>query len=564
MLKMEQVQPDVSAPKCHRVAICMHNEDGEVLAEPVEFDISTYRKVTRQSTTIDAICELNTRFFATLTPEEQQKFYAYFVAMKELLLTITQEDLQTRLPQMADLTEDLFLGLKIPQRLIKFVRDIDVPFRSFEGKVLRGHDTKEKTFFEQDYVEVTAISVMCKILSPILGESISLLKPPITDKENKEFFTFKIFEPVLTAPHSEFLRVYDKLKFYLSSTIESTMSGRNNNPNNAHSSMSFTMGDNGYCDKRFIEMICAIVMTKKLVTFDIFKTETVGKTPNIMTYIYVVTFETADSKLSTVQSGTNRMPRFDPTDGAGQEDNTTQLENTARVSKVSFDIPILATVAVEFETPKIIQEYGIDPAAFDKACRYYTKNMIVPSPFNRAIIASLLGRRLGGSAMLLYLRMDAYIKFLVATQFILIQRGFPDLAILLSSTTPQRPRVEPMTSSAARITANYNKTAEYLDCAKLFPGFSEKLTEGRSETGRRITESEFISFETHIARLVRWLVDYDHFINIPPFMWKMLGYDKDDRPMQGDTIALDEGVMKRVCKFLEVTNTPPAPPQAVE
>ena len=93
-------------------------------------------------------------------------------------------------------------------------------------------------------------------------------------------------------------------------------------------------------------------------------------------------------------------------------------------------------------------------------------------------------------------------------------------------------------------------------CTELFPGFSEKVTDGKTSSGRRTSDSEYISFSAQITRLMRWIIDYDHYVNIPPAVWSYLKRDVDDRPVSGALYEPKEDIMKNLCRFFYECHKP--------
>ena len=567
MFVMEQIIPELGGTKTPLITVKWVDPTTKSVEDgyPV-FDIKTYqskeRSTSKNATDMKQICRVNNTFIHKMDEKGQRRLYEYYRSIKAMIDALDVSNVQETIREMSELTLEVFTVLQIPQRLIDFVRSLSLTYPDMGDKGRRSHDTAEKTFPTELFPEVTAVSFMCKMLSPILGDCIATFKPPLTGKENKEYCTYLVFESVLNDPSGPFYGIYQKLHFYIQDNAEKAMAGVNKSPSRGHSSLSFTITNNGFCNKRFLDLVMAVVMTKKLVSFDNFETKSISpdgsvKIPSILTYIYVVTMETTRSKLSTIQAGTDIMPRFDPTDGGDQESNTTQLENTARVSKISKDIPVLAELAVEIEVERILEEFKISRQLFKRSQKYYNGNPISPSVFNIALISSLFGQRIGGSGLIRHLTAPYYAQLLILMQVILCDWGYRNLATLMSADNSDLPTGNPITSTATRIMTNYNKTREYMECSVLFPGSSEKVINTRSEGGRKIQASQYITFDAQLQKLVDWIIQYEHRYNIPPVLWKNLGYEEDDhRPMTGDRIALDENIIRELCAFFKRCHEP--------
>lgn len=549
MLSMQLMRQIPGLPKSPHVEIVYCDADGVVEDDAPSFDIGTFRKATRQIATIDSICELNNRFLHSLSESAQKRLYDYFKTIHQMLQTVTRSTMRGHVHDMTELTEKVFLDLDIPGHLLTFVNGLGLNWPSLNGKGSRIQDTEKKTFTEEEYPKVTAISLLCKILCPVIGQAIQVFQPPVCGKEDKELFTFSIFEPVMSSLKSKFHDIYQKLRFFLEDTIRTELTKMRKNPNNRNTTHTFAMADRGFCDTHFRDLVCAIIMAKKLASFDLFETDSPDKVPNIVTYIWVVVSETAVSKMSTIQGASNKMPRFDPSSSGSGEDNTTLLENTARISKCAFDMGSLVEIGIEITLPRILSEFDINQNQYEAGLKWYTKNLIVPSPMNRALIASLLGAYVGGSEMLLRLHVQNYTKLLTITQLVLIKRGFWDLAVLLSAQTPQSAEPAPISTVAQRIMSSYDKSLEFAEAKRLCPGFSEKVTISRNARGRKVPTPEPISLESQLQRLMSWCIDYPHFYNLPTSYWKLCPVEYETRPTQGDRIRLVENIMRDICTF---------------
>lgn len=166
--------------------------------------------------------------------------------------------------------------------------------------------------------------------------------------------------------------------------------------------------------------------------------------------------------------------------------------------------------------------------------------------------------------MLLHLTRVWYTKALIVTQLYLAKNGYDQLAVLISSGTPDLMRSGPMTGVGHRINENYDKTELYLKCIALFPGFSEKSHHKTDPTGRNSSGEDYISIQNQLKRLMNWVIEYDHTINVAPAVWSIMKVPPEHRPVTGDIVLYNEEVMNQVCAFFLHVHTPqPVTPQIV-
>lgn len=533
--------------------------------EVVEFNISTYRKLTKEIENISATCTLVNEFLKTYDNTSLREFFLYCSEMHKMLNDLRPGGLISTIQTMTDQTAKICEWMDLPKRATEYVRQINIPLPPDRAKSpQRLQDTAEKTFSREEYYYLTGISLVCKVLSPVLGECVDAMQPPVADKANKELFAFMLILPVLETGY--FSTVYAKLTHYINDMTEKATADLNSRQGGNEPSIAFTLAKNGVDEVRFNELVHSMIYVKKLVTFDVWNSGTANSAePDIMKYIYVSVFETARSKLNTIKHQSNVLARFDQSDsGSGTQDNATHLEHVSRVSKITADIPQMAHLGLLWEIPRILERSGITQAQFDSAEKFYAKNMIKPSAFSRALIASFLGRWCGGSTMLLHLTRVWYTKALIVTQLYLAKNGYDQLAIMISSGTPDLMRSGPMTGVGHRINENYDKTELYLKCIALFPGFSEKSHHKTDPTGRNSSGEDYISIQNQLKRLMNWVIEYDHTINVAPAVWSIMKVPAEHRPVTGDIVLYNEEVMNQVCAFFIQVHTPqPVTPQIV-
>lgn len=547
MLKIERVVDEALGPSANRSAVIQYvDENGEIHSSP-EFKLNTYRYLAKSDEIGESILRPINDFLNQLTNFEQKNLYDYYLYCRGMMNGITSTNLTDKTRELSDVTDTLFGELNLSQRLVDFVVASGMPFPPLP-KELRDHDTTEMTFVTSEYVVLSAMSLLCKLMSPIWGEYTTILRPPVADEINKELFCFEIVAGVFHTPAFE--KVYNKLADYVKTIVIKTVNDQGGSGGNASlTTVPFIMSNSGFAMPRFVDLILHIVMVKKLVIYDLWVSDPPDP-PNIMRYIYVNITETAKSKLNTMRK-TPTLVRHEPQDkGNGSNpDNATITDNTARISKTTADIPEIAIVGIDKEIPYALTKYGLNRTAYNAIVAYYRRNPARANLMTQGFLASMFADRMDGSRMLMYPLYSVTIQLVVICQLYLIKQGAVQLAALLTSTTSDEPNVGAYEPLYRRISNNAEKTPEYRQAIKMFSGYAEKHNVGTtiSWDSRRRQETTRISMATQLENLKIWILDYDHKYNVPPEFWAEAGYLTP--PENGTPVQIDENVMAQVCQY---------------
>lgn len=548
MLSMIRTQPIGSALSTFLdVSISLRDGNNNVDGHPdIPFSIKTYVKISKdgEHEVGDRILLPINLFFKTLSDKEHRIIYAMYKYTKTHIDQMTKDNRREYQDRIQLKVYETIRKLDIPTKLIRFCKtDLFVyPDLSEVGKL--PHHSKEKTFLIDDYVEITAISLLSKMMVPIWGEFVKILGDLGIGNNQRERIAFDLIEPSLE--ESSFARIYTKLSNSLESIIDEIRKNIDKKPMGS-TTTSFIVTHNGIDDEMFDSIVMATIVMKRMAPYECFTLLKDGNVPNAMVYIYDSIMKTADTRIKAMRNTMNTMPRRE-LPSYDTEDNSSILDHASKTSNRPIDDHIYVTTAVgQWELPKLLEDTNTPMDVYSSAVDYYSTNSFDVSPMTQALVASFIGARFGGSKCINYLPLGIHQKIVTIMQIFLISQGMTTLASLASACTSQIPIDGGSTNIALRIMANL-KSSEYLRCQSIFKGDLEKPSNTHNKRGiQRKIEVDKIGFVNQISRMAEWLIRYSHKENMAPVLWE---YAKvADRPVVGSECSFDENTIRNLCQF---------------
>lgn len=552
---------DVKSTNSFVASIFFQETPGKEVAPELQFRLETYRDLSSSQKFKEGeeiLAPLNA-FLLNLDLPSQIAAYNYFRDAKNYISEITPDNYKYKIEELVQLTTGLFKETKLDYKILQFVLATDIPYPPLEGIGTRAHDTKEMTFHLNEYKELTAVSLMCKLLCPIWGELFRVITDDMTDTINQELFCFNMILPALK--EGCFKTVYDKLKNYIVKNVQTVLTKQLKHSSPSQSPVLFTMSKNGFGEERIIDLVTAVILVRKLVIYDVYRARgNTGKPPDVMKYISVSINATTSSKISHMRMGTKEMIRIDPRDSRSDQDNVTYNDNLSRVSQNCADAPYATSISVDIELEKILKIAEIDLKLFNAILKFYQRNPVESvNPFAECMVSNLLSDRLGGSRVTDWLGADQYNKIIACVQLLMMKWGFVNLIPLMSCTTSNTPSEN---EASATMSLTIKTTAEYKECCRRFVGVTEKTTPAyrkRRDGGKRPSEFEKINIEVLLKLLLDWISGFEHQYSMPPVLWEALGRFDDNQPLNGSILVYDDLVMRDTCGFILKLLEPESP-----
>lgn len=370
----------------------------------------------------------------------------------------------------------------------------------------------ETTFFEEDYKQVISISILCKIMSPILGTLMIHLKNLGYPGRDREIKLLPVVDILISKTYPE---IVDKLKGYIDITVSKIFSDSKTESDRIHS---------GY-DKPFMILhMYANLMLRTYVSIDLY-------TPGSD----IMTFSSGSIKLSASGSIKNSELSYrhrDESYVASDDASTpTKLELGSSVSSRSRDIEILTRVAVSMAIKhKICPILEIDYSEVTPIKEWYTKYPPSVTTLNKALVGSCLGN-LVTSISVNSMDINSFCEAVTIMQYYCIKLRLMELAVMMTcNETDTYNNVANSDMSVGYIT-----TPSYLACKK------------------RYAESDIpnalANFEQLIQDIISTVTLYKHKHNICPDMWP----DKDQaKKLNGTIIPLShDTIIEQFCQVLD-------------
>ena len=561
MLSIVRTQPRGAAPTALLDATVVYrqsNRDTTQMPPDITFEIRTYQKIAEDKPEKGNSKEDNTgigdkillplnMFFETLSEEEQARLYEMYASSHDILRHLKMETLRDTQNKIQDVIYKTINKLDLVDRMITFCRQPAFVYPDLEDVGNKPHHSAEKTFLEEEYIELTAISILCKMLMPIWGEFIQRLSLIDANTNQREKLALDLIEPTLEK--STFGPIYRKLFSLITSvTAEIRKNYDKQTIGGANTAYVLTHGG-GVDDRMFNEIVMAAIIVKRMASYECFATLREGKPPNAMVYIDNGIRNTTDTKIKGMRKDLKTMPHR-PLANHESEDNSSIIDHTSKTSKKPIDVPILVTKLAElWGIPKLLVETKTPLDVFDKAMAYYMSNSFDVNPIAQAMVASFVGTRFGGSKCLQYLDVYQYYQLVTMLQVYLIRIGKVELAALassISSTTLNEGILSPM---GMRLRTTGKSGDEYIRMMEVIKGFIEKpgIPVGRGKGSSKKVEPVRIDFTNHIQRMIEWLTDYTHSENMAPALWDFAKVE--NRPIPGSDCRYDENIIRHLCDF---------------
>lgn len=534
-----------------------HNRTGVEELPDVTFNIRTYHKISEEKPNKvgffingkaagELILLPINLFFDSMPIDEQKVFYDLYAEARVLTDAMQPDTIRDTQLRIRTMVTDLIQKHHIPERLIDFCSKPPFMYPDLSDVGNKPHHTPEKTFLVQDYIEITAISLLCKIMAPIWGQFVKRLEEVSVEPNQRVKIAFDIIEPSLT--DGAFRQVYRKLHYLLASITElirkstdkKTIGGTNT---------SYILTLNGVDINVFNELIMSTIIVKRMATYDCF-TMLNDNPPNAMVYIDNGIKKTTESAIQQMRKDMTMMPHRQLNNNE-TDDNNSILDHISKTSRKPIDTPILvSTFARLYGIPNLLVESKTPMDVFNSAMAYYESNPFDISPLVESMVASFAGTRFGGSRCLGWLEPDLYRQLVVMLQIYLIRRGMMDLATLVSSVSSASPVEGVESPLAGRILNTADTSREYNRMLELIKGFVEKPNSlVKRKTQRKQEDGMKIDFISLIKRLIEWLTRYEHSENMAPVLWDYAKVDVGSRPIVGSECKFDQYIIRDLCKF---------------
>jgi hypothetical protein len=483
-------------------------------------------------------------FFNKLTDEEQGELYDMYVRVKDLIGRMNLENYRVIQDLIRKRVTQTLKVINIANRLVEFAADPIFLYPDLTEAGKGANHTEERTYHHGDYLVLTGISILSKIVYPICGE-IHNLPRIIGDETLFDMIGLDIIEPTLES--GPFGPVYNKLQNTIRKTVTTTLERQDKALNNQAQDTRFVLSHSGGFKGRFIDSVIAHIITRRMASFSP-STMVRGKRPNAMVFIDNAITRSTVSKIAGMKKGMTVVPRWELSSGDGEQDNASMLDHISRSGSRPIDYSVITTVSAERHViPKMLALFDTPIDVYLSALEYYRIHPFEISCFTQSMAASFAGMRFGGSKCLNWLPNPIYVQLVTIMQIWMVQNGLHRVASLCSAINSED--IIDAADSTVPIIAIRERTPmekEYTLCESLFRGNVTREVAGSKRRGAK-KEVETIGFRTLISGLVEWLGQYSHKENMAPSIWKLRG--EEDYPIHMSECTVESTIMVDVCRY---------------
>lgn len=392
----------------------------------------------------------------------------------------------------------------------------------FKDVGTRAQDSEEKTFRRPDLVKLTALAVLSKLFTPVIGTFIQKFKAYGISTQYKEMHAVTMFRDILSAANNEKMsKLVDKVEFYIAGLIESRL--KDAKPTVLH---------NGFTEDTISHYVYAQIVTRRLVCVNLFREES----NNLVTYLATCAKESATSGFS---SGGNKSSvdfrksvdelSAESSEG-GDDGNSSVMEQESSISAKTADFETIIEFAVMDLKNRFCPENDLDMNIVGSSETYYkTSSHILLDINNSYLLSVMFGHQLCGAKSVEMLKSADLATLVAILQVHLIQIGLPDLVHVLSLINTGEPRVKGMTGEEIQLLATWRNSYAFGNCNEKFPYIVNGL-----------------QWWTSLEKLLKSLTSVKYVYNTAPAIWELLGQPN----LNGQMYTTPSTLAESICHFI--------------
>jgi len=454
------------------------------------FDVRTFLVFQKKQTTDMAYGPVN-EIFNMLSIEEQT-----LVAKTILLMSakIREDDESYGIDPVTEvvrycgtLLKRLNDEIKLCRLLETYVRDfVNIADMSDAGS--HPNDREDLTFVQEEAILITAISILCKMFSPIIGSFIYKYSGYISSKD-KESIIGTIYTELF---ESEYKDLINKLNHYINRLVYNKVKD------------DISSHQRGLTPAIMARNIFAILTTKKFVIIDLHRHD-----GNIIKYIASFAKSYIDSQIKNGQTTAMIKPFDNPKESdvvtVVEDSNNSRVETESRPSKKPADVVPIANVSAAWAVENEIKINNIDKEFITNIFNWYMDNYKQMTPISTLIISNYFGPVIGGGTSVYLLNEINAIKLASILQLVSMQNKYENIAHALTMYCSIEDRVSD--TEDFRFQNSWRSSVEYIDCK------------------RTITNAfGMTSWDTKLRDMATMLTQKNYIYHTAPDIWKIGGY----------------------------------------
>lgn len=463
--------------------LVVHIDTAGLVLPKLDFDVEdllcfevgkTYSRFTNTSTDPakgpGVVFDVVESFYNTLTSDEQTQVVLTIIYMHYLVIqNLKPENFKFQNNNEDDMRHNKTVMYNLQEQLANYLNSLDqninllprlldysqenIPLVEQSNLGNRAQDSDAKTFYLAEQRQIISISVLCKILSPIMGVFIELCKKIGIDSDYIEVHCNVMFKYVFNNRYADLM---DKLDNYVGSIVEKKL-------RNYKSKGLYT----GQTRMAITTRIFASVFTRKLVVVDLFS----KSDSTIMVYLH----RCMESTVMTASLGNNRKLGVTERDlpssttfGDSDDGNDSILESESMTSAKTGDFELLTSWAIDDVINKYIKDYDIDTNVLNSAYMYYSSSKhLLLDITSSYILGIVFGNEMLGANSIDMIGGKDLAKIIPLLQILLTDWGYYDLVHVVSLIPTSAVKVN-LTGAEQQLSSNWLNNQAWRNCNDRF------------------------------------------------------------------------------------------------
>ena len=366
-------------------------------------------------------------------------------------------DIEAVEDKVALILDQLDRDIDICGKTEEYVRNSSIPMADMSDAGTRPQDTPEMTFYQEDAVIITAITIFMKLVSPLMGAFIHKYTG-IIDNDYKEAHARAMLTPLHRRRYNDLIL---KLHYYINRLVQQKLK------------IDATAMYNGQTLARATRHAVDMAIVKRLVCVHLYRRD-----GNIIKYLASCGRGSTESQQKNIATNSGAKILADPLDQDRDEGNTSRMEVESGQSVKPADVPILLNVAAQKCCKIVVERENLKPDLVETAQAFFRRNPIIINPISQYLMCMYYGPDLCGGSSIMHLNSVAVGDLGAVLQIYMASHGAPMLAHAVSMHLSESPRIPQKTDYL--FSNGWMNMPEYTECRKLLPsGFGDKEWNGR-------------------------------------------------------------------------------------
>lgn len=270
------------------------------------YDLENYPKIMKSQNSSDpqAVFSVINQFFATLDDESESVLYDIYLRSKNWPTLLDNDTSHASLGDVVALINHGFIDADKQIGFLNALESFCETYLVFPDLTKAGrseHHSKDRTFYLEDFISLTAISLLCIMIMPIWSELMlrcSKQKIVFSDSAEKDLMLFDTIYPIID--RQPFKQAVYKLRLMVeSSVVQRKQLYQRKSPDQT---LEDVLNKNNLSSDEFTDVILGVLFSRRLATYLPETLDAVQSVPNIAVYINDGVLRTIETRFTAMKS----------------------------------------------------------------------------------------------------------------------------------------------------------------------------------------------------------------------------------------------------------------------